>query len=72
MEKQQRNKLIVAIVFFIVITVIAIFAYVNIIVPNREKRKQSATHEKLNLKTGYKTKVNPNIIDSIMRAKNKK
>lgn len=69
MEKQQRNKLIVAICFFVFFTSIASIAYIKIILPNREKRKQSINHEKLNLKTGYKTKVNPNIIDSMIKAK---
>lgn len=66
MEKNQKKKLIVAISFFAFFTAISLIAFFTIILPNREKRKKSG--EKINMKTGYKTKVNPDMIDSLMKA----
>jgi hypothetical protein len=71
MEKQQRNKLIVGIGFILFFTIIGIFAFENIIIPNREKRLHELHGNKINLKTGYKTKVNPDLIDSMIRARKK-
>ncbi|GEM_PF-1853372 len=69
MQNQQRNKLIVAVCFFTILTTIAAFAYVKIIKPNRLRHEQSG--HKLEIKTGYKTKINPSIIDSLIQAKKK-
>lgn len=69
MNKHQRNKLIVAIGFFTLITAISIVAYVKILKPIRDTR--SSRTGKYTLKGKYKTTYNPDIIDSI-EAKEKK
>lgn len=67
MEKQQRNKLIVGIGFIALITGISAWAYVTILVPNREYHKR--TGKKYSQKVQYKTTYNPDYIDSLVRAK---
>ena len=69
MEKQQKFKLAIAIVFFALITGISIVAYVKILKPIRDTR--SERKGKFTLKGKYKTNYNPDIIDSI-EAKEKK
>ncbi len=63
MNKHQRNKLIVAIGFFVTITAISIWAYTTILKPIRDNR--SERKGKFTLKGKYKTQYNPDIIDSI-------
>ncbi len=67
MEKQQRNKLIVGIGFIALITGISVWAYITILVPNREYHKR--TGKKYSQKIQYKTSYNPDYIDSLVRAK---
>lgn len=67
MEKQQRNKLIVGIGFIALITGISVWAYITILVPNREYHKR--TGKKYSQKVQYKTTYNPDYIDSLVRAK---
>jgi hypothetical protein len=67
MEKQQRNKLIVGIGFIAIITGISVWAYITILVPNREYHKR--TGKKYSQKIQYKTSYNPDYIDSLVRAK---
>ncbi len=67
MEKQQRNKLIVGIGFIALITGISVWAYITILVPNREYHKR--TGKKYSQKIQYKTTYNPDYIDSLVRAK---
>lgn len=67
MEKQQRNKLIVGIGFIALITGISVWAYITILLPNREYRKR--TGKKYSQKIQYKTTYNPDYIDSLVRAK---
>jgi hypothetical protein len=69
MEKQQRNKLIVAIGFFLLVTGCAIWAYTTILIPNREYHKR--TGHKYSQKKKYKTTHNPDYIDSVLEAKKK-
>ncbi|MFM7639013.1 MAG: hypothetical protein ACKO67_04700 [Bacteroidota bacterium] len=63
MNKQQRNKLIVAIGFFALITTVSVWAYMTILKPIRDTRGERKG--KFTLKGKYKTKYNPDIIDSI-------
>lgn len=63
MNTHQRNKLIVAIGFFVAITAISIWAYTTILKPIRDTRSQRTG--KFTLKGKYKTQYNPDIIDSI-------
>ena len=63
MNKHQRNKLIVAISFFVTITAISIWAYTPILKPIRDTR--SERKGKFTLKGKYKTQYNPDIIDSM-------
>ena len=63
MNKHQRNKLIVAIGFFVLITTVSIWAYVNFLKPIRDT--QGERKGKFTLKGKYKTEYNPDIIDSI-------
>ncbi len=70
MEKQQKIKLWVAIGFVAVFTLISIFAYVKILKPIRDGRSQRTG--KYTLKTGYKTKYNPDFIDSVSEVSSKK
>jgi hypothetical protein len=63
MNKQQRNKLIVAIGFFVLITSVSVWAYVTILKPIRDHRGERKG--KYSLKGKYKTEYNPDIIDSI-------
>jgi hypothetical protein len=67
MEKQQRNKLIVGIGFIALITGISVWAYITILVPNRDYHKR--TGKKYSQKIQYKTTYNPDYIDSFVRAK---
>ncbi len=67
MEKQQRNKLIVGIGFIALITGISLWAYITILVPNREYHKK--TGKKYSQKLRYKTRYNPDYIDSLLRVK---
>jgi hypothetical protein len=67
MEKQQRNKLIVGIGFIALITGISVWAYITILVPNRDYHKR--TGKKYSQKIQYKTTYNPDYIDSLVRAK---
>jgi hypothetical protein len=67
MEKQQRNKLIVGIGFIALITGISVWAYITILVPNRDYHKR--TGKKYSQKIQYKTSYNPDYIDSLVRAK---
>lgn len=67
MEKQQRNKLIVGIGFIALITGISVWAYITILLPNREYHKR--TGKKYSQKIQYKTTYNPDYIDSLVRAK---
>ncbi len=69
MEKQQRNKLIVGLSFIIVVLSLATWAYVTILLPNREYRKK--TGHKYSQKLQYKTKYNPDFVDSVMESKKK-
>jgi hypothetical protein len=66
MEKQQRNKLIVGIGFIALITGISVWAYITILVPNRDYHKR--TGKKYSQKIQYKTTYNPDYIDSLVRA----
>lgn len=70
MEKQQRNKLIVAIGFFLIVTGCAVWAYTSILIPNREYHKR--TGQKYSQKKKYITKHNPDYIDSVLEAKKKR
>lgn len=63
MNKHQRNKLIVAIGFFILITSVSIWAYIDFLKPIRDTRGERSG--KFTLKGKYKTDYNPDIIDSI-------
>lgn len=63
MNKHQRNKLIVAVGFFILITGVSIWAYTKILKPIKESRHERKG--KYTLKGKYKTQYNPDIIDSI-------
>ena len=63
MNKHQRNKLIVAISFFVLITTVSIWAYTTILKPIRDTRSERTG--KFTLKGKYKTQYNPDIIDSI-------
>ena len=63
MNKHQRNKLIVAISFFVLITPVSIWAYTTILKPIRDTRSERTG--KFTLKGKYKTQYNPDIIDSI-------
>lgn len=63
MNKHQRNKLIVAIGFFVLITTVSIWAYLNFLKPIRDTRNERTG--KFTLKGKYKTEYNPDIIDSI-------
>lgn len=63
MNTHQKNKLIVAIGFFVAITAISIWAYTTILKPIRDTRSQRTG--KFTLKGKYKTQYNPDIIDSI-------
>jgi hypothetical protein len=67
MEKQQRNKLIVGIGFITLITLISLWAYFQILKPNREYRLKNG--KKYTQKLQYKTDYNPDYIDSVIRAK---
>ncbi len=64
MEKQQKQKLAVAIIFFTIITGISIWAYVAILKPNKEYHKK--TGKKFTQKIQYKTNYNPDYIDSLV------
>ncbi len=63
MEKQQKYKLWIGIGFIVVFTVLSIIAYVKILKPIRDGRSQRTG--KYTMKTGYKTKYNPDFIDSV-------
>ncbi len=69
MEKQQKQKLIIAVIFFAIITGIAVWAYVGILKPNKEYHQK--TGRKYTQKKQYKTLYNPDYIDSVIDAKNK-
>lgn len=69
MEKQQKQKLFVAIIFFAVITSISVWAYVKILKPNKEYHQK--TGNKYTQKKQYKTDYNPDYIDSVIDAKKK-
>jgi hypothetical protein len=47
----------------------ATWAYITILLPNREYRKR--TGEKYTQKLQYKTKYNPDFVDSIIKSKEK-
>ena len=66
MEKKQRNKLIVAILFLTLITAASVWAYITILMPVREYRK--ATGKKYTQKKAYKTEY-LRIQDSLLEAK---
>lgn len=66
MEKHQRNKLIVAILFITLITAASVWAYITILMPVREYRK--ATGKKYTQKKAYKTEY-LRIQDSLLEAK---
>jgi hypothetical protein len=70
MEKQQKQKLIVAVIFFSIITGVAIWAYVGILKPNKEYHQKTGV--KYTQKKTYKTNYNPDYIDSVIEAKKKK
>lgn len=70
MEKQQKQKLLVAILFFAIITSVAVWAYVKILIPNKEFHQR--TGQKYTQKKQYKTNYNPDYIDSVIDAKKKK
>lgn len=70
MEKQQKIKLWIAVGFVTVFTFISILAYVKILKPIREGRSHRSG--KYTLKAGYKTKYNPDFIDSVTHANKKK
>jgi hypothetical protein len=67
MEKQQRNKLWVGLGFILLVTGVSIWAYINLILPNRAYREK--TGMKYTQKLHYKTQYNPDYIDSVIRAK---
>lgn len=69
MEKQQKQKLAVAIIFLSIILGMATWAYITILLPNREYRKR--TGEKYTQKLQYKTKYNPDFVDSVIDSKEK-
>ncbi len=69
MEKQQRNKLIVGLSFIVLVLSLATWAYITILLPNREYRKK--TGHKYSQKLQYKTKYNPDYVDSVIAAKKK-
>ncbi len=70
MEKQQKQKLLVAILFFAIITSVAVWAYVKILKPNKEFHQRPG--QKYTQKKQYKTNYNPDYIDSVIDAKKKK
>lgn len=63
MEKSQKIKLVVGIAFIALFTAINAIAYIKILKPIRDGR--SSRQGKYTLKGKYKTKINPDIIDSI-------
>ena len=67
MEKQQKQKLVVAILFFAIITSISVWAYLNILKPNKEYHQK--TGNKYTQKKQYKTSYNPDYIDSVIAEK---
>ncbi|MGB0269233.1 MAG: hypothetical protein ACPGCV_03540 [Bacteroidia bacterium] len=67
MEKQQKLKLIVAVTFFLVITGLAVWAYITILLPNKEYHQK--TGKKYTQKLEYKTDYNPDYIDSVLESK---
>ena len=69
MEKQQKQKLVVAILFFTVITALSVWAYITILKPNKEYHQK--TGKKYTQKKQYKTDYNPDYIDSIIQVKKK-
>lgn len=69
MEKQQKQKLAVLIIFLTIILGLATWAYISILLPNREYRKR--TGEKYTQKIQYKTKYNPDFVDSVIKSKEK-
>jgi hypothetical protein len=69
MEKQQKQKLFVAIIFFAAITSISVWAYLTILKPNKEYHQK--TGNKYTQKKQYKTSYNPDYIDSVIAAKKK-
>jgi hypothetical protein len=64
MEKQQKQKLAVALIFFSIITGISVWAYFAILKPNKEYHKR--TGKKYTQKKEYKTDYNPDYIDSLV------
>lgn len=64
MEKQQKQKLAVAIIFFTIITGISIWAYFKILKPNKEYHQK--TGKKYTQKKQFKTDYNPDYIDSLV------
>ena len=70
MEKQQKQKLWVAIIFVAFITGIALWAYFAILRPNREYHQR--TGQKYTQKKKYITTYNPDYIDSVLEAKKAK
>lgn len=69
MEKSQKIKLVVGIAFIALFTAISAIAYVKILKPIRDGRNSHQSKYmlkgKYTLKGKYKTKINPDIIDSI-------
>lgn len=69
MEKQQKMKLVVATIFFSIITGIATWAYFTILKPNKAYHQK--TGHKYTQKKQYKTDYNPDYIDSLVEANKK-
>jgi len=69
MEKQQKQKLAVAIIFFSIITGVATWAYFAILKPNKEYHQK--TGKKYTQKKQYKTDYNPDYIDSLVEVNKK-
>ena len=69
MEKQQKQKLAVAVIFFTIITGISIWAYFALLKPNKEYHK--TTGKKYTQKKKYKTDYNPDFIDSLVEVNKK-
>ena len=69
MEKQQKQKLAVAIIFFSIITGVATWAYIAILKPNKEYHQK--TGKKYTQKKQYKTDYNPDYIDSLVEVNKK-
>jgi len=67
MEKQQKMKLIVAVTFFLIITGLAVWAYITILFPHKvyHQKTRKKSHQKLE----YKTDSNPDYIDSVLESK---